>query len=306
LLVFIQLDARLATIFASLRRAQRFCIYDTDRYQYSTYRGLCGGVNSRRRLEGRMGRTAVRHAPVVPLPVKRAGRPRREIAAQLSEQILEAAETLFLEQGYGATTIEQVASRIGATKRTVYVRFSDKAGLFHAVAKRVLDGRRPDLRTIGTDRSVDERLGDMALRVLSYVLDPDVVRLFRVVTTEAYRFPELNRMIEEQAAHGVAWAVGQMLEEEVRLQRLVLDDTVLATRLLLSLITGAPTKEAGRGVKPISHSERRRWVQGAIALFLDGARAPDRGTGTRGRSHQPIRASVSASEPALAGQSVDL
>jgi TetR/AcrR family transcriptional repressor of mexJK operon len=207
------------------------------------------------------------------LPLKRAGRPPREVAAQLGDQILAAAEALFMEQGYGATTIEQIAGRIGATKRTVYVRFTDKAGLFHAVVKRVLDARRPDLKTIGTDRSVDERLSDMALRVLSYVLDPDVVRLFRVVTAEAYRFPELNQMIEEQAARGVAWAVEQMLQEEVRLGRLVVDDTALATRLLLSLITGAPTKEAGRGLHPLSQDDRRRWVKGAVTLFLNGARA---------------------------------
>jgi TetR/AcrR family transcriptional regulator, mexJK operon transcriptional repressor len=217
---------------------------------------------------------SVRHAATIPLPAKRAGRPPRAIAAQLSEQILGVAETLFLQHGYGATTIEQVAGQIGATKRTVYVRFTDKAGLFHAVVKRVLDARRPDLRTIGTDRSVDERLTDMAVQVLSYVLDPVVVRLFRVVATEAYRFPELNRMIEEQAAHGVAWAVGQMLEEEVRLGRLVLDDPAFATRLLLSLVTGAPTKEAARGLRPLSQADRRQWVKGAVALFLDGARAP--------------------------------
>ncbi|MDR3529825.1 MAG: TetR/AcrR family transcriptional regulator [Rhodopila sp.] len=221
-----------------------------------------------------MGRTAViRNSSLVPLALKRAGRPPREIAAQLSEQILGAAEALFLEQGYGATTIEQIAGQIGATKRTIYVRFTDKAGLFHAVVKRVFDARRPDLKTIGTDRSVDERLNDMALRVLSYALDPDVVRLFRVVTAEAYRFPELNRMIEGQAARGVAWAVAQMLEEEVRLGRLALDDTALATRLLLSLVTGAPTKEAGRGMKPLTLAGRQRWVKGAVALFLDGARA---------------------------------
>ncbi len=209
------------------------------------------------------------------LPPKRAGRPTREIAAQLSDQILAAAEALFLDQGYGATTIEQVAGRIGATKRTVYVRFTDKAGLFHAVVKNVLDARRPDLRTIGTECSVDARLTDMALRVLDYALDPDVVRLFRVVTAEAYRFPELNRMFEEQAARGVAWSVGQMLEEEVRLGRLALDDIPLATGLLLSLVTGAPTKEAGRGAKSLSDSERRRWVKGAVALFLDGARTTE-------------------------------
>jgi TetR/AcrR family transcriptional repressor of mexJK operon len=215
---------------------------------------------------------AIGTSPLRSLPLKRAGRPPREIAAQLSEQILVAARALFLEQGYGATTIEQVAGQIGATKRTIYVRFIDKSGLFHAVVKRVLDARRPDLQTIGTDCSVDERLYDMGLRVLSYALDPDVVRLFRVVTAEAYRFPELNRTTEEQAARGVAWAVGQMLEEEVRLGRLLLDID-LATKLLLSLITGSPTKEAGRGLRPLSQTGRQRWVKGAVDLFLDGARA---------------------------------
>jgi TetR/AcrR family transcriptional repressor of mexJK operon len=220
-------------------------------------------------------------APPRPLPLKRAGRPPRAVAAQLSEQILIAAESLFLGQGYGATTIEQVAGQIGATKRTIYVRFTDKAGLFHAVVKRVLDARRPDLRTIGVDRGVDERLIDMGMRVLGYGLDPDVVRLFRVVTAEAYRFPELNRMIEEQAAHGIAWAVGQMLHEEVCLGRLVLGDVDLATRLLLSLLTGAPTKEAGRGAAPLSQAGRRAWVDGAVALFLDGARAEAKGESTK-------------------------
>jgi TetR/AcrR family transcriptional repressor of mexJK operon len=221
-----------------------------------------------------------------PLPLKRAGRPPREIAAQLGEQILGAAEALFLEQGYGATTIEQIAGQIGATKRTIYVRFTDKAGLFHAVAKRVLDARRPDLRSIGTDRGVDERLKDMAMRVLNYGLDPDVVRLFRVVTAEAYRFPELNRMIEEQAAHGIAWAVGKMLEEEVQLGRLAMEDTSLGTKLLLSLVLGAPTKDAGRGARPLDLTARQRWVSGAVALFLNGARARDRVS--RGHTSQPL------------------
>jgi AcrR family transcriptional regulator len=222
---------------------------------------------------------SARTSPPTPLPLKRTGRPPRQVAEQLAEQILGVAEALFLAQGYGATTIEQIAGHIGATKRTIYVRFTDKAGLFHAVVKRVLDARRPDLRTIGTERGVDERLHDMAMRVLSYALDPDVVRLLRVVTAEAYRFPELNRMIEEQAAHGIVRAVRTMLEEEVLLGRLALDDTELSSRLLLSLVVGAPTKEAGRGARPLSHPARLRWVKGAVALFLDGARAVEARTG---------------------------
>ncbi len=204
---------------------------------------------------------------------KRAGRPPRALAAQLGEQILDAAQRLFLDQGYEATTVEQVATCIGATKRTVYVRFADKAGLFRAVVTRVLDARRPLLSKIGAVGTIDERLRDMGLAVLDYALDPDVVRVFRVVTAEAYRFPELNRMLEEEAARGIAPAVRSMLEEEVRLGRIRLDDTAFATQLLLGLITGAPARAAGRGAGIPGRADRQRWVLGAIALFLDGSRS---------------------------------
>jgi AcrR family transcriptional regulator len=201
------------------------------------------------------------------------GRPPRALGAQLAELILDAAQDLFLKQGYEATTLEQIAARIGATKRTIYVRFEDKAQLFRAVVERVLDARRPKLSTIGLDRNVEDRLTDMGLAILRYVLEPDVVRVLRVVMAEAYRFPELNRAIEEQAAQGVAPAVEQMLEEEVQLGRIELPDVRFATKLLLSLLTGVPARDAGRGARALSHADRRRWVHGAVSLFLDGTRS---------------------------------
>jgi TetR/AcrR family transcriptional repressor of mexJK operon len=88
------------------------------------------------------------------------------LGAQLADQILDAAQHLFLDQGFETTTVEEIAARIGATKRTIYVRFADKAQLFRAVVTRVLDARRPRLSTIGTDRTVDERLTDMGLALL--------------------------------------------------------------------------------------------------------------------------------------------
>jgi hypothetical protein len=104
-----------------------------------------------------------------------------------------------------------------------------------------------DLHTIGTDHSVDG--------VLNYGLDPDVVRLFHVVTAEAYRFPELSRMLEEQTAHGIACAVGQMPKEEVRLGPCCGMMSGPATKPLLGLIIGAPTKEAGRGRTKLTEAE---------------------------------------------------
>jgi TetR/AcrR family transcriptional regulator, mexJK operon transcriptional repressor len=200
------------------------------------------------------------------------GRPPRAVGVQLAERILDAAQELFLRRGYEATTVEEIASRIGATKRTIYVRFDDKARLFHAVVARVLHARRPRLNAIDPNSAVEERLADIGTAVLRYILDPVVVGVTRVVAAEAHRFPELNQMIEEQAARGLIPALESMLREEVELGRLELPDVGLAARLLLSLLTGQPEKNALRGARPFGPTDRQRWVAAAVALFLDGAR----------------------------------
>ncbi len=216
-------------------------------------------------------------APVIttakPTISRGPGRPPRAVGELLAERILDAAQELFLRQGYEATTVEEIASRIGATKRTIYVRFDDKSGLFRAVVARVLRARRPQLNTIGPDRTLEERLTDSGAAVLRYILDPVVVSVTRVVAAEAYRFPELNQMIEEQAAQGLIPALEHMLREEVELGRIELPDVALAARLLLSLLTGQPEKNALRGARPFGHTDRQHWIAGAVSLFLDGVRS---------------------------------
>src|SRR6266851_4173090 len=74
---------------------------------------------------------------------RRGGRPPRLQAAQIREQILDAATPLFLSHGYGATSIEEVAKQARMSKRTVYSRFQDKAELFGAVVHRLVERLRP-------------------------------------------------------------------------------------------------------------------------------------------------------------------
>jgi len=55
--------------------------------------------------------------------------------AATEERILAAARTLFLRDGYVATTLTSVADEAGLGHRTIYVRFGSKAALL----KRVID-----------------------------------------------------------------------------------------------------------------------------------------------------------------------
>lgn len=56
------------------------------------------------------------------------------VAALHRSEILRAAESLFLKQGYDATTIDEISAASGYSRRTVYAYFADKKDLLlHAV-----------------------------------------------------------------------------------------------------------------------------------------------------------------------------
>ena len=54
---------------------------------------------------------------------------RQQQAAATRRAILEAAERLFLRDGYPATTMEAIAGEADVSLKTVYLPFSTKSGL---------------------------------------------------------------------------------------------------------------------------------------------------------------------------------
>ncbi len=69
-----------------------------------------------------MGEVKRYHSPV-----------RTELARENRRAVLAAARELFAEQGYGATTIEQIAQRAGVSKPTVFNAVGNKVEVFRHV-----------------------------------------------------------------------------------------------------------------------------------------------------------------------------
>ena len=60
--------------------------------------------------------------------------PLRQGQAQATRRaVLQAAHELFIAQGYGATTVEQIAQRAGVSKPTVFSAVGNKQQLLRAV-----------------------------------------------------------------------------------------------------------------------------------------------------------------------------
>ena len=71
---------------------------------------------------------------------------RREQAIRTRNRMLDAALSLFMEQGYDDTTIQQVATAAGVAVQTVYFTFGNKARLLGQVQDRVVLGNAPSER----------------------------------------------------------------------------------------------------------------------------------------------------------------
>ena len=62
--------------------------------------------------------------------ISRPGRPKDSVKR---EEIVSAATLLFMENGYGLTSMEAVAKQAGVSKLTIYSHFADKSELFRAI-----------------------------------------------------------------------------------------------------------------------------------------------------------------------------
>src|SRR3982750_272738 len=133
--------------------------------------------------------------------VRRGGRPSREASEQIGALILDAATGMFLAQGFGATSIDALAERLGIAKRTFYHRFADKEALFAAVVHRIVDELRPSGAFPGMNSSVFPPLLErFATMILHAALSPNAIALHRLIVAESARFPELARVLAREGA----------------------------------------------------------------------------------------------------------
>lgn len=68
---------------------------------------------------------------------------RREQARQAHSRIIDAAERMFLRDGYSATTVHAIADAAGVSADTIYKSFGGKPGLIRAIRDRALAGEGP-------------------------------------------------------------------------------------------------------------------------------------------------------------------
>lgn len=204
---------------------------------------------------------------------RRQGRPDARGSLALDRRILDIATRLFVEQGYAATSIEQIAAAAGAGKQTIYRRYASKEELFRAVISE--QGRRLIAGASAAELGHADPLTALreACRTwLDLVAQPDVVALYRILVAEAYRFPALIDLV----MGGVSGPFHDIILRLLRAARAAgrihcPGDDVVTCRALSGLVTGWAMMQALLGQPGLSDdAERAAFFQGAWDIFLQG------------------------------------
>jgi TetR/AcrR family transcriptional regulator, mexJK operon transcriptional repressor len=188
--------------------------------------------------------------------------------------IEEAAFRQFLEHGFHATRLQDVAREAGVSKRTIYNIYADKEQLFREIlAEAVQTAERFSTEVVaglGQSDDVDEELLTTGLGLVRAVLGGRVVPLRRLLISEAARFPELAEDYYARAPGRVMAAIAEALERYARRGLLRVPDADLAAEHFAFLVLGASLDRAlfdahGRA-EPAEHVELR--AREGVAAFL--------------------------------------
>jgi AcrR family transcriptional regulator len=184
-------------------------------------------------------------------------------------ELIEAATSVFLEQGYRRTQMADVASRAGVAKGTVYLYFESKDALFDAVLRHAGTLDEPELpktlplptpRKGATLEMVRNRVADEAvLPVLALALErrrvteigaevEEIVReLYALFSRHRASIKLLDRCALEHPELAAVWfgtgreatvdLLRRYLEDRVRRRRLpAVQDAGVTARLVLEMV----------------------------------------------------------------------
>ena len=152
------------------------------------------------------------------------------------QELLAAAIDLFVEHGFAATRLEDVARRAGVSKGTLYLYFTNKEELFKAVVRESI------LPFLGkAELSVAEFEGHSAELLRSVVMNwsrqigqSKASGLGKLMLAEAVNFPELARFYREEVMSRTVRMISSILERGVKRGEFRSFDITQMTQVLIA------------------------------------------------------------------------
>ena len=185
-------------------------------------------------------------------------------------QIIEGARRVFMDRGFDAASMGEIAKAAGVSKGTLYVYFASKEDLFRDL---VLEDRRQ-----AAEQIVPLRLDDPDVRgvlrsygrsIVNMLVEPEHISMVRMVMAAAEKFPQVGRVFYEAGpGYGIS-RLATYITAQAAAGRLRVLDAELAACHFLELCQGSMLKPLFFGVtaqptpQTIDHT-----IEAAVDVFM--------------------------------------
>lgn len=185
-------------------------------------------------------------------------------------ELLDVATEVFMEHGFEGASTNEIARRANCSKATFYSRFPTKQDLFIAVLERRTEALFKELfAALPIDGPVEETLMEFSARVLRIALSDAQIRLRRVVSMEAERFPKLAERFYELGPNRVLGELSRYLNTQIKRGRLIREDPHTMAEHMEGLITSGPVRWKDLGIcSSFGSKDSKRRLQAAVKAFL--------------------------------------
>lgn len=186
------------------------------------------------------------------------------------EHILQVAGELFMQDGYAAVSMSQIAARLGGSKGTLYNYFTSKTELFAAyMVDACLANSEALFATTDDDAPVGDALRRIGFNFLTFVLRDDAMAIQRLVVAEAQRFPELGQAFYEAGPKLSTERFAAWLKRRVDRGELRQLDPEMAARQFFALCKSVLYSMRAWNVIPEATPEEiQRHIDAQVDMFL--------------------------------------
>jgi AcrR family transcriptional regulator len=185
-------------------------------------------------------------------------------------QIMDGARGIFLEQGFDAASMGEIARRAGVSKGTLYVYFQSKEELFQAIFQEESQAQSERMYALNpADHDVEAVMTRLGTAFAKFLCQPGRIPSTRTIIAIAARMPDLGRRFYDAGpAAGIA-RLSAYLDAQVATGVLDVRDTEVAAAQFLDSCHSTMFKPMMMADAPPPDDARIAHVVGiAVSTFL--------------------------------------
>ncbi len=192
-------------------------------------------------------------------------------------ELLDAALDLFVEKGFAATRVEEVAARAGVSKGTLFLYFPSKDELFKAVVRESISGRLVECK------SDFEAFSGSSRDMLAYCMNSWWQRvgatkasgLTKLMMSEAANFPDIAAFYQQEVIRPSHSLIRRILQRGIERGEFRSMDLDYAVYSVVAPMVFMILSQHSKGVCMPNDCplDPQKYIAAQLSVLLDGMRA---------------------------------